>query len=887
MSPPKDEAATRKTLIDKALEAAGWGPVVPFDQRAATAHGAVEEYPTASGPADYVLFHGGAPLAVVEGKRVGISPQNVLGQAERYSETFQGGPFRFGKYRVPFVYSTNGVLFWFRDLRFAGSRSRRVAGFHPPAALKEMLTRGTSNSETWLQQNPVDHPRLRPYQKDAIQAMEENLLEGKRRMLVAMATGTGKTVTAIALLYRLLKSGYARRILFLVDRRALAAQAVSEMAAFEVEPGLKFDRTYEVYSNRFQREDFDEKLGFDPKLFPTEYLTHPRPGIAFVYVCTIQRMRVNLFGRPEGLGGTGDADEEEDTGKIEGIPIHAFDCIVADECHRGYTAIEGSKWREVLEYFDAIKIGLTATPAAHSKAYFEDIVYRYDYERAVRDGYLVDYDPVIIESDIRMNGLFLREGEEVKLVDTETGKHTYDVLEDEREFDTSELERKATAPDSNRQIVQAYLNYALNHEREYGRFPKTIVFAVNDLEHMSHANKLVEVLRDELARGDDFVTKITGSPSVDRPLQEIRRFRNRKEPAIAVTVDMLTTGVDIPAAEALLFIRPVKSRILFEQMLGRGTRRCPDIGKSHFIVFDAVGVLDYFRNASDFTAEDVTKPPRPIRRVIEDIYENKDRKYNVSVLVKRLQRVANEVSADGRAAFSQFIPDGDISSFARQLPQEIEQDWAGTIALLRNPAFLELLEDYPRAPRTFVVAEGAEDVVSSTYHFRTADGRLLKPEDYLQAFERYVRENPDQIEALNILLQRPREFSTRALAELKRKLVDQPEKYTEENLRRAYQKQLADIISIIRHAAASEPLITAEERVDAAMKKIRSGKTFTLQQEQWLQLIRNHLVQNLLIERDYLETIPFSRHGGWKKANADFNGRLSELLREINLAVIT
>ena len=886
MPAPKDEAWARKQQIDSALRAAGWGPIVRYAPGAAVQHGAVEEYPTASGPADYVLFHDGRPLAAVEGKRPGISPQNPLTQAERYSKTFQGSPFAFGEYHLPFAYSTNGTVFWFRDLRSSGTRSRRVAGFHTPSALKEMMGRDLAASEKWLQQNPVDHPRLRPYQKDAIQAVEENLLENKRKMLLAMATGTGKTVTAIALLYRLLKSGYARRILFLVDRRALAAQAVGEMAAFEVEPGLKFDRTYEVYSNRFQREDFDERLKFDPKVFPNEYLTNPKPGIAFVYVCTIQRMRVNLFGQPEGPGGgRGDLDEEEAPGRIEGIPIHAFDCIVADECHRGYTSLEESKWREVLEYFDAVKIGLTATPAAITKAYFEDIVYRYDYERAVRDGYLVDYDPVTIQSDIRMKGLFLKKGEEVQLVDTETGKRSYDVLEDEREFDTTELERKATAPDSNRKIVETYLSYAANFEKEYGRFPKTIVFAVNDIPHMSHADHLVNILRDRCGKGDDFVRKITGT--VDRALQEIRKFRNRQEPAIAVTVDMLTTGVDIPAVEALLIIRPVKSRILFEQMLGRGTRRCPDISKSHFIVFDAVGVLEYFRNASDFAGEDTAKPPRPIRRVIEDIYENRDREYNVGVLVKRLQRIAKEVSAEGREAFSHFIPDGDVGSFARQLLAKIEEDWAGTMSLLRNPAFLDLLEDYPRAPRTFLVAEAAEDVVSSTYHFRMADGSLLKPEDYLQAFERFVRENPDHVEALNILLHKPREFDARSLADLRRKLADRPERFTEENLRKAYQKQLADIISMIRHAAANEPLITAEERVDAAMKRIREGKTFTSQQELWLGLIRDHLVQNLLIERDYLETIPFSRHGGWKKADADFNGNLGDLLKEINLAVVT
>src|SRR5438445_5159597 len=321
-----NEKRTRKDFIDKALEKAGWSPILGFSPRAAIEDGAAEEQPTASGAADYVLFRKSRPLAVVEGKKLAVSPQHVLEQAERYARTFQGGPFHFGPYRIPFAYSTNGMVFWFRDLRQAGSRSRVVSGFHTPEALDELLDRDTASSEKWLEQTQIDLPRLRPYQRDAIQAIEESLLEGRRRMLVAMATGTGKTLTTVGLLYRLLKSGYARRVLFLVDRRALAAQTVSEMAAFEPEPGLKFDRIYEVYSHRFHREDFDENLRFDPKVLPEHYLTEPKPGSSFVYVCTIQRMAINLFGR---RGNTaisgGDVDEDSEAGELN-IPINAFDC---------------------------------------------------------------------------------------------------------------------------------------------------------------------------------------------------------------------------------------------------------------------------------------------------------------------------------------------------------------------------------------------------------------------------------------------------------------------------------------------------------------------------------------------------------------------------------
>ncbi len=882
MTAGPDEARTRRERIDKAMAAAGWPSIVTYAKGSSHPEAVETEYPTSSGPADYILFLDSKPIAAVEAKRESVGPQEVLRQAERYSRDIEGSPFAFGQYHIPFGYSTNGTVFWFRDLRKSDSRSRQVSGFHSPEGLKELLGRDPASSEEWLRKNDVKFDWLRPYQKDAIEAVEETILEGKRTMLVAMATGTGKTVTTIALLYRLMKSGYARRVLFLVDRRALAAQAVGEMAQFEPEPGLKFDRIYEVYSQKLQREDLDEHVKFDPKEMPPGYLSHPTPGTSFVYVCTIQRMRVNLFGPEERGVDTGDLEVDAEAQKEE-IPIHAFDLIIADECHRGYTATEEGKWREVLDHFDAVKVGLTATPALHTKAYFKDVVFRYSYEQAVREGYLVDYDPVIIESDVKMNGVFLKEGEGVQLVDTQTGKHEFDSLEDEREFDAAEIERRITAPDSNRKIVKEFLVHAREFERQYGRFPKTLVFAVNDLQHTSHANQLVDILRDEGGQGDDFAAKITGN--VDKALQRIREFRNRPLPMVSVTVDMLTTGVDIPRLEALLFLRPVKSRILFEQMLGRGTRKCDEIGKSHFMVFDALGLLDYFRNAVDFLYEPPEKPSRSVLDVIDALYANRDRDYNVSVLVKRLQRIAKEVSGEGRTLFAKFIPDGDIGALARQLPQMLEEDWRGTMALLRNPTFQNLLEVYPRASRTFIIAEGVEDTVKSTYHFRTADGRDLKPEDYIQSFEHFVHDNPSHVEALTILLQRPENFDTRSLAVLKAKLEEQPEKYTVDNLRKAYHYDLADLISLVRHAANKEPLISAEERVDRAIEKIRAGKEFTPQQDMWLKLIQNHLLENLLIAPEHFDTIPFSRHGGWKKANADFEGKLGELLPRINSGV--
>ena len=881
------EAETRKRLVEKVLLKTGWGPIVDYVPRISWGSGAVREYETDNGPADYILFHDGVPLAVVESKKLSLSPQNVLVQAQRYSRGFRGGPFNFEGFRVPFVYSTNGELFWFQDLREVRSRSRKVAGFHTYAALQELLSTDRSDAADWLRGNPNTELGLRPYQREAVESVENALLQNRRTMLVAMATGTGKTYVAASLIYRLLKSGFARRILFLVDRRALAAQAVKTLSVFEPEPGLKFDRIYEVYSQRFRREDLEEEVKFNPNVMPEEYLINPQPHNTFVYVCTIQRMRINLFGSEVFGGERGDLEVDEEA-QVLPIPIHAFDVIIADECHRGYTTAETSKWREVIDYLDGIKIGLTATPAAHTKAYFKDIVYNYPYEQAIREGYLVDYDAVKIHSDITMKGLFLREGEEVELKDTTTGRVTLDVLEDEREYDTTDLELKVTAPDRNRKIVQEFARYALEQEKELGHFPKTLFFAVNDIPHISHSDQLVDILRDTFGRGDAFAQKITGSPTVDRPLQRIREFRNRPNPAITVTVDMLTTGIDIPRLENLVFLRPVKSRILFEQMLGRGTRKCDEIHKTHFTVFDAFNgtLLEYFKNASDFTADPPDKPTRSIREVIQSIYQNKDRDYNIRVLVKRLQRIDKNISVEGLERFAAFIPNGDIRNFAKSLPDLLETDWAATMKLLRNETFLNLLENYPRAPKTFVIAPGVEDIVSSDYVFRTTDGRDLRPEDYLLAFEQFIKENREQIEAIDILLNRPAEFRTEQLRELRIKLAATPERFTEENLRKAYHRELADIISIIRHAADQEQLLLdAPERVSRAIDRIREGKSFTPEQENWLQLIGDHLVRNLVVEEEDFRWIPFSRHGGWTKANRVFRGKLKDLLQEINVAM--
>jgi type I restriction enzyme R subunit len=672
----ESEKVTRKKRIDKLLQASGW-TIIPYkngmDLTTLTNH-AIEELETANGPADYALVVKGKLLGVVEAKKLEVGVQNVLEQAKRYSKGAPNTIGEWNEYHTPFLYSSNGELMYHYDARATQNLSRQIYSFPTPDFLLDSFNNPKDVALRWLVTTPINTPGLRDYQIGAIKAYEEAVDNGKRQMLLAMATGTGKTFTTVNLVYRMLASGYAKRILFLVDRKSLAAQAVTAFASFDTPRNIKFKDEYELYSQRFKREDFEDEP-YDPNVLPNSYLTNPDNSKTFLYVCTIQRMAINLYGRAAAFGEEVEGDDESDAETLT-IPSHAFDLIIADECHRGYTSKETNVWRNVLNHFDAIKVGLTATPASHTVAYFGKPIFNYPLQVAIDEGYLVDYDAVAIDSKVLMNGAFLKEGEQVGVVDTDTGQELIDQLEDEREFTTTEIEEKITAPDTNQKIVEELKKYTDEFEKEYGRFPKTLIFVCNDIQHISHADRLVSVCKSTFNRGDDFVAKITGSPNVDRPLKKIKQFRNRPNPKIVVTVDMLSTGVDIPSLEFIVFLRPVKSRILWEQMLGRGTRKCDDIGKSHFVIFDCFNgtLIKYFKNASyNFKIDPPGTETLTIKELIEKIYNNEDRFANAKRLSKRLHRIEKQMSGKAREKFAGYIPDGDMGQFAERMSKFFEK----------------------------------------------------------------------------------------------------------------------------------------------------------------------------------------------------------------------
>lgn len=892
----ESEWLTRKKRIDTKLRSLNpsW-QIIPFSkigERSLLTNHAIEEFPVENGYADYALFVDGTIIGFIEAKKVTVNPQNVLEQAKRYAKAVRQGIGNWNGYKVPFIYATNGEVIWFADVRSNNYVSRQISTFHTANALKEMFEKDNRISFDWLQNNPVEEiERLRYYQIEAIQSIEEALERGRREMLVAMATGTGKTFFTVAQVYRLLESKLARRILFLVDRKSLAAQAVREFKSFQTTHGNKFNQEYEIYSQKFRREDFGDDEPFNPSILPNEYLTNPSSSQTFVYVSTIQRMTINLFGHERAFEQSeSDPDYELEADKMD-IPNHAFDIIIADECHRGYTAQETSTWREVLNYFDAVKIGLTATPAAHTVSLFKEPIYRYGVEKAIRDKYLVDYRPIKITSNVKMKGVFLEEGETVGRIDTKTGEQVFDELEDERHFEPTQIEGDITVLDTNRKIIQEVAKHAYAHEEKIGHFPKILIFAVNDIQHRSHADQIVSVCREVFGQGDEFVQKITGNPNVDRPLQKIREFRNRPNPKIVVTVDMLSTGVDIPALEFIVFMRPVKSRILWEQMLGRGTRLCTDINKQEFTVFDCFDgtLFEYFKKVSNFKIEPPTKTPTPLPQIIENIYQNVDRAYFTSLLTKRLSRIEDKMSGKAREDFAEFVPDGDIGKFAEELANNLKNDFTETMKLLRNEDFQKLLQNYERAEKVFLVSIEEHDNVTSKVIDRF--GKFDKAEDYLEAFSSFVKENENSIAAFSILLNKPQDWQPEVLGEIRQKLGDND--FNEQVLQaahaRVYQKDLADIISMLKHAANKQSkLLSANERVERAMQRFTNGKDFNEEQMKWLNMIENYLAQHLTISEETIKRQPiFTDKGGIRRAKMLFGDNFPDLIREVNTAMAT
>jgi type I restriction enzyme, R subunit len=587
-----DEAATRE-LIDEHLRAAGWETDTALLTHASGARPqkgrnlAIAEWPTTSGPADYVLFAGLTPLAVVEAKREARNIPGSIEQVKRYSRGFPerdaaaaGGPW--GTYRVPFLFATNGRPYlhqietasgvWFLDARRQQNHPRALTEWYTPAGLTALLKQDVDQAEEALRaERPEDLGYLYPFQAEAVRRVETALENGQRKILVAMATGTGKTRTAIALAYRLLKTRRFNRILFLVDRSALGEQTADKLGELRVESLLTL-----------------------PQIFDVKELKQDLEAATRLKIATVQSMARRFLG-------------DNDAARPR---VDDYDCILVDECHRGYLldremgdaelafrdqADYISAFRRVLDGFDAVKIGLTATPAVHTVDIFGPPVVRYTYRQAVIEGFLVDHEPPYqIHTRLAVDGMIWRAGEDMHLYDPATHQIDTMTLPDEVKLEVDSFNRVVITREFNRAVSEELAKHIDPALRE-----KTIVYCVDD----AHADIVVEELKKAFDRqsggiDDDAVQKITGK--ADKPLEKIRKFKNEPFlPTVAVTVDLLTTGIDIPEVANLVFLRRVKSRILYEQMLGRATRLCPELHKESFRIFDAVNLYEAMKTVTE------------------------------------------------------------------------------------------------------------------------------------------------------------------------------------------------------------------------------------------------------------------------------------------------
>lgn len=845
---------------------------------------AIAEWPTETGPADYVLFMGMTPVAVVEAKKSSKSVYDDISQAKRYAQGLSTkGAFtietQWGDYKVPLTFATNGRPYlkqleresgiWFLDVRDSANRRKALKGWYSPHEIKTYLKQTPQQAEKKLDNMGFDfNLKLRDYQIEAIKEVEAAIKTGKTKALVAMATGTGKTKTSIALIYRLLKAERFRRILFLVDRSALGAQATDDFGEVRLEGLNTFADTFDVMGMKRNKP---------PEVQPEDDTK--------VHVATVQGLVSRILY-------TGDDQLKPGVGQ--------YDCIVVDECHRGYlldrelseTEITfrdqkdyQSKYRAVIEYFDAFKVGLTATPALHTTKIFGKPVFSYSYTEAVLDGYLNDHlPPVRIHTKLAEQGIQYAVNEEVKVYNP-ANSNPIEIYKtpDELNFDVSQFNRRVIAPEFTKVVTKWLIESdAINPYSP----AKTLIFCVTD----KHADEVVEALKEacEHYHGeveDDAIQKITGS--VDKPLNKILAYKNDRLPNIAVTVDLLTTGVDIPSICNLVFLRRVNSRILFEQMLGRATRLCDEIDKGPFRIYDAVDIYKQLEKVSTMkpvvTKVDISfselEQEITATHTTEDLHELARNQFIAKLQVKR-----RHLSDEQQETFETIVGKSP-KAFAKELKNmpinEVAQ-W-----FVQHPGLGELLDARvvgAGMATPIVIADKADEVTNIT----TGYGDGQKPEDYLQSFNDFVNANSNRLTAIQTVVTKPWELTRKSLKELAVEL--EQNHFREKDLQVAWNEVnseniTARIIGFIRQAALGEALTPFEQRVDNALAKILASQEWKTPQKEWLKLIAKQMKATTIVDEATLDQGIFKAQGGIKRANKLFEQSITGVLVTFNQAL--
>ena len=956
------EAKARLT-IDALLQQAGWHVCNMAEANIHASRGvAIREFPlnTGYGFADYLLYIDGKAAGVIEAKKEGSTLTGVEVQSARYA---QGLPASLPAWvrPLPFSYESTGIETHFTQGLDPEPRARSVFAFHKPETLAAWLKDlpGKSGAAGWestaavhtgpAQPATADErsagvaanseaenaystkattflgrlkalPSLKedglwPAQIIAIRNLENSLKANKPRALIQMATGSGKTFTSISFIYRLIKFAGARRVLFLVDRGNLGRQTKKE-----------FDQYTSPYNN----------FKFGEEYIVQHLQSNQLDTTARVTICTIQRLFSMLKGRelaPEddeqsvdGLANLGGGlfSKPDPIAYNPAFPIETFDIIVTDEAHRSIYNL----WRQVLEYFDAYLIGLTATPSKQTFGFFnQNLVMEYGHQQAVADGVNVNYDVYRIRTQVSEKGSQIEAGYSVGYRDRLTRKTRWQELDEDMAYDADALDRAVQTPDQIRTIVRTFRD-KLPLEIFPGRteVPKTLVFAKDD----NHAEKIVEILREEFGKGNDFAQKITYRTTGEKPENLINAFRNSYFPRIAVTVDMIATGTDIKPVEIVMFMRSVKSRNFFEQMKGRGVRICdpndlqavtPDATvKDHFVIVDCVGVCE--QDKTDSAPMDAKKSV-PFDKLLQAVALGNVEPEVLSSVAARLARLDRELTEPDKLRITQASGGASLKDLARGIvdalnPDNWQADPNGTVrpelvdglmqAAVRplcDPALRNLLIDLKKKAEQVIDTVTQDKLLEADFSEAARD----RAKGTVESFEKFIAEHKDEITALQILYQQPRRLkglqaetlTFEALKALADTLQAPPHLWTEGQLWQAYaaldkskvkgenrKRILTDLVSLVRFAMhQSNELVPFPERVNANFKawlaqQTQAGTTFTPEQRHWLDMIREHIAGNLTIVPDDFEYSPFAQEGGMGRVYQLFGAELPKVLEEMN-----
>ncbi|HIH45300.1 MAG TPA: DEAD/DEAH box helicase family protein [Candidatus Methanoperedenaceae archaeon] len=917
---PEEQA---RLHIDSLLESTGWIIQDLSELNLGASSGvAVREFPLTSGACDYLLFVDRVALGVVEAKPEGTTLSGVAEQSEKYIGGIPEGIPHVHE-PLPFSYESTGTETYFRDTRDPEPRSRRVFTFHTPGTFRE-----------WSLQNNTLRTRLKKFhaeqlllkeglrecQFEAINNLECSFAEARPRALIQMATGSGKTYTAVSFIYRLVKFAGARRVLFLVDRSNLGRQTKKEFQQFITpDDGRKFTELYNV-----------------------QHLTsNTIDPVSKVCITTIQRLYSMIRGESEfepeneepSLFEISPDGTEKEVSYNPQIPIETFDFIVTDECHRSIYNL----WRQVLEYFDAFIIGLTATPSKQTLGFFnQNLVMEYSHERAVADGVNVGYDVYRIKTDITEKGSKVEAGHFVDKRDKLTRKVRWEQLDEPFEYGADQLDRSVVAQDQIRTVIRT-LRDKLPTEIFPGRteVPKTLVFAKDD----SHAEDIVHIIREEFGKGNEFCKKITYMTQGAKPEDLIASFRNSYNPRIAVTVDMISTGTDIKPLECLLFMRDVKSRVLFEQMKGRGTRTISPTDfkaitpgastKTHFMIVDAVGVCE--NDKTDSRPLERKKSVAFDKLIMSIALGNRDED-TITSLAGRLARMDREIeekdrkeiqkAAEGKplkeiinSLLDAVDPDKKLEKareiFKTDAPTDEQIKKAGEelakkacIPLSDNPKLRNTIIDIKKRNEQIIDTVSKDTIIFAGYDEHAKE----KARTIVDTFKKFIEENKDELTALQIIYSKPygrRHLTYEEIKQLAEAIKKPPYQLTPELLWQAYeqldkskvrgagaQKLLTNIISLIRFATGkSDVLEPFPETVNQRFERWRAeqeiaGVTFTTAQMEWLLMIKDHIASSLSIGMEDFELAPFYERGGAVKAYQLFGKGLNNILEELNEALV-